>query len=128
MTEKMPTGHGGYRPGAGRKPGSKPAEPSATRQSSLDEYNQARAKKERHLAELAEIEVAVKRGELLPADAVQLHWEMMAANTRGKLLSLPGRLAASVMGVSTIQEAERQAMALIREALEELAAGGIPHE
>lgn len=113
--------HGGKRAGAGRKP-------DANRQSSLDEYNEARAKKERHLAELAEIEVAVKRGELVPADLIQRHWETLAANTRGKLLNLPGRLAASVMGVSTIQEAERQAMALIREALEELSQSGMPND
>ena len=117
--DEIPT-HGGKRPGAGRKP-------NANRQSSLDEYNEARAKKERHLAELAEIEVAVKRGELIPADAVQLHWELMAANTRAKLLNLPGRLAASTMGCATLQEAERAAMALVREALEELSGSGVPH-
>ena len=118
--DEIPT-HGGRRPGAGRKRG-------AAKQSSLDLYNDSRAKKEKHLAELAEIEVAIKRGELIPADAVQTHWEQMAANTRGKLLNLPGRLAASVMGCSTIQEAERQAMALVREALEELSQNGVPSD
>ena len=124
MTNQIPAGHGGKRNGSGRK--AKAATPPPVQPTIEVDYNLARARRETALASLAEIELQVRRGELIPADAVQSHWEMMAANTRGKLLNLPGRLAASVMGCSTIQEAERQAMALVREALEELSQTGVP--
>lgn len=125
MIETIPLGHGGKRTGAGRKTGSKNV--SGTKGAAAD-YAEARARREAALAELAELDLAQRRGELVPADLIQRHWETLAANTRGKLLNLPGRLAASVMGCETLQEAERAAMMLVREALEELAAGGIPHE
>ena len=126
MTEKMPTGHGGYRPGAGRKKGSKASAPSASKQTALEAYNESRARREAALASLAELELQERERSLLPVELVERHWQALAANTRAKLLNLPGRLAASVMGVQTIQEAERQAMALIREALQELSESGVP--
>ena len=123
MIDSIPLGHGGKRKGSGRPPGSKNV---AGRKGAAADYAEARARRETALASLAEIELQVRRGELIPADAVQTHWEMMAANTRGKLLNIPGRLAASVMVCATIQEAERAAMALVREALEELSQTGVP--
>jgi hypothetical protein len=45
---------------------------------------------------------------------------------RGKMLNLPGRLAAATMGCETIQEAEREAMLLVRECLFEIAECGVP--
>ena len=113
--------HGGKRAGAGRKP-------NLDRQQSLDLYNQAKAKKEAALAELAEIEVRVKRGELLPADVVLAHWQGMIASMRSRLLALPSRLAAVTMGCQTLQESERAAMALVREALTEISQSGHPHD
>lgn len=123
MTDRLPTGHGGFRPGAGRKPGSKP------NQAKVDAhalYTESRAKREAALAEMAEIELAKQRNELIPADAVQQYWEGMVSRMRGKMLNLPGRLAAATMGCETIQEAEREAMLLVRECLFELAECGVP--
>ncbi len=123
--EKIPFGRGGYRPGAGRKPGSK-IDPAKQDNHAL--YAAARAKREAALASMAELDLAKQRMELLPADAVQDHWTGMIARMRGKLLGLPGRLAAATMGCETIQAAEREAMLLIREALEEVAECGVPPE
>ncbi|MCF7967965.1 MAG: hypothetical protein K9K68_02235 [Methylococcaceae bacterium] len=123
MTEKTPFGHGGYRPGAGRKPGSTVS--PEKRQAHAD-YASARARKEEALASLAEIELAKQRNELIPADAVQQYWEGMVSRMRGKMLNLPGRLAAATMGCETIQEAEREAMLLVRECLFEIAECGVP--
>jgi hypothetical protein len=123
MTDRLPTGHGGYRPGAGRKPGSKP------NQAKVDAhalYTEARAKREAALAEMAELDLAKQRGELIPADAVQEHWTGMIATMRQIMLALPSRLAAVVPGCETQQEAEREAMQLVREALTAISKSGVP--
>lgn len=90
------------------------------------DYDTEKARLTHHQANIASLEEEIKRKNLLPADVVQSHWESLAANTRGKMLNIPGRLANSVMGAETVQEAERAAMELIREALEELSGNGIP--
>ncbi len=122
MTDSIPQGHGGYRPGAGRKPN----QPKPEKLEAQADYNHARARREEALASLAEIELQVKRNELIPADAVQKCWEGMVSRMRGKMLNLPGRLAAATMGCETIQEAEREAMLLVRECLFEIAECGVP--
>lgn len=79
-----------------------------------------------HQANIAALEEEIKRKNVIPADTVQHHWENQAANVRAKLLNLPGRLAVTVTGSATIQDAEREARTLIHEALQELADNGIP--
>ncbi len=123
MTEKTPFGHGGYRPGAGRKPGSTV---SPEKKQAHADYAAARARKEEALASLAEIELAKQRNELIPADAVQKCWEGMIGRMRGKMLNLPGRLAAAVPACETQQAIEREAMLLVRECLFEIAECGVP--
>ena len=107
MTEKTPSpfGHGGYRPGAGRKPGSTV---SPAKQKAHADYAAARARKEEALASLAELDLQTRRNELIPADAVQEHWSGMIATMRQIMLALPSRLAAVVPGCETQQEAERK--------------------
>jgi hypothetical protein len=122
MTDRLPTGHGGYRPGAGRKPN----QPKPEKQEAQADYNHARARREEALASLAEIELQVKRNELIPADAVQEHWTGMIATMRQIMLALPSRLAAVVPGCETQQEAEREAMQLVREALTAISKSGVP--
>jgi hypothetical protein len=123
MTDRLPTGHGGYRPGAGRKPGSTV---SPEKKQAHADYAAARARKEEALASLAEIELAKQRNELIPADAVQEHWTGMIATMRQIMLALPSRLAAVVPGCETQQEAEREAMTLVREALTAISKSGVP--
>ena len=81
-----------------------------------------------HQANIAELDEEVKRKSLIPADAVQTHWEQVAGNSRAKLLNLPGRLAVQVAGKThTVQEVEQMARELVREALDELAGtNGVP--
>ena len=120
MSNVIPTGHGGKRNGAGRK--SKAASPV---QPSIEiDYNQARARREAALAQLAEIELAVKKGELVPADQIQEAWTSIAYNIRTILLGLPSRIAGGVAGAATTQEISAAAMNVVREALYEIAASG----
>lgn len=111
MTNSRPTG---------RRSHSTPDEAEA------GDYEQAKVRRENALAELAEIELATKKDQLIPADMVQAHWCGMAANVRAKLLGLPGRLATILQPCQTQQEIEREAMKLIREALTELSENGNP--
>ena len=124
MKTDIPTGHGGRRAGAGRKPRNEAVTPD--NQDHHELYTAARAKREQAMASLAELELAEKDGTLLPADAVQEHWTHMVASMRSILLSLPGRLAAVTMGCETTQEAEREARKLVYEALTEISKPGAP--
>jgi hypothetical protein len=90
------------------------------------DYDTEKARLTHHQANIASLEEEIKRKNLIPADAVQSHWEAMIGNMRGKMLNLPGRLASTVVGTDTLQDAERQAMMLVREALEEVAKSGVP--
>lgn len=120
MSNPIPAGHGGKRKGSGRKP--KAASPE---QPAIEiDYNQARARREAALAQLAEIELATKRGELIPADQVEMAWSSIVSVMPQRLLSLPSRLAAVVPGHSTHQETEAAAMMLVRECLTDLASAG----
>lgn len=120
MTNPIPTGHGGKRNGAGRKPkAALPDHPTIEA-----DYNAAKARREQALAELAEIELAVKKGELVPADQIQEAWTSIAYNIRTILLGLPSRIAGGVAGAATTQEISAAAMNVVREALYEIAASG----
>jgi hypothetical protein len=87
---------------------------------------QEKALLDRTRRELLEIEVDIRKGNIIPADLVQTHWEKMIANCRAQLLNLPNRLATKTVGAATYQQAEREARDLIHEALHELAKPGVP--
>ena len=109
---KSSPGHGGRRPGAGRKP--------KTEQN--DAYTilaKAKAKRETYLAQLAELEYKKAAGELIPADLVQQRWQTVFANVRSRLLSIPSQIAATCENAPR-QQIENKAGAIIRQALEEL--------
>ena len=120
MTDRLPTGHGGYRPGAGRKPN----QPKPEKQEAQADYNHARARREEALASLAEIELQVKRNEPIPADQVEQAWSGIFSVVRTILLGLPNRIAGGVAGAATTQEISAAAMVVVREALYELAESG----
>lgn len=90
------------------------------------DLNAEKARLTHHQANISELEEDTKKGNLIPAEIVKQHWETKAANTRAKLLNLPGRLAVSVVGANTIQDAEKTARQLITEALNELSGNGLP--
>ena len=79
---------------------------------------EARRRKEVALAELRELEVRQRRGELLEAAEVQKQWAHGLASLRDRLLSLPDRLGAVLAG-----RGEVQARAILRNALEEALRG-----
>ena len=113
----VPKGRGGAREGAGRKAG------VAVSADSYAEYNKARAKKEGHLAKLAELEEKTATGELVKADDVLKEWQNVIANVRARLLSLPSKLAAQGYGARSRGDLQRLLTEGINEALAELAGG-----
>jgi len=70
------------------------------------------------LAELRELELRQRRGELLEAAEVQKQWAAGLAALRDRLLSLPDRLGAVLAG-----RGEVEVRAMLRNALEEALRG-----
>ena len=66
------------------------------------------------LAELRELELRQRRGELLEATEVQKQWAAGLASLRDRLLSLPDRLGAVLAG-----RGEVEVRTVLRDALEE---------
>ncbi len=93
------------------------------RPDSLDATHE-RAALDRVRRELAEIQKAERLGELIPAEVVKERWVSVAANTRAKLLTLPGRLAAVLVGSDQSHATiEREARKIVHEVLVELVSG-----
>ena len=77
-----------------------------------------------HQANLAALEEADRRENLIPADAVRERWAGLSAGIRSKLVKLPPRLAEAVQGRDTTQAAQRAAMQIVREALTDISRSG----
>ena len=110
---KKTFGHGGARPGAGRK--------AKTEQN--DAYSvlaKAKAKRESYKAQMAELEYKQAIAELIPADVVKDRWQDVFANIRAKLIAMPTIIGATCAHCSA-EIVEEKARELIYEALEELA-------
>ena len=82
----IPTGRGGARPGAGRKP-----ETKASRETH-DEYSKARAKKEKWLAEQAELKYRVESGQYVPREDVRQATAIAFAAVSQTLRAIPDNL------------------------------------
>ena len=91
------------------------------------DLNAERARLTAAQAEKTEIDLAERRGELLPVDSVASLWTRVLTDTKTKLLSLPSKLAPQVIGKSR-EEARAKIEHAIHEALRTLAdtAGGDP--
>ncbi len=113
----IPKGRGGARPGSGPKKG------VAVSADSYQQYNAARAKKEGHLAKLAELEEKEATGQLVKAEEVLKEWQNVITNVRARLLSLPSKLAAQGYGARSRGDLQRLLTEGINEALAELAGG-----
>jgi phage terminase Nu1 subunit (DNA packaging protein) len=100
---------GGKRPGAGRKPA--PGE----------SFEAARRRKEIALADLRQIEVRVKRGELLEAEAVSREWCDMMRRIQAGILAVSSRLRQQLLHLTArdVQVIDRE----LRDALAGLAGG-----
>lgn len=73
-------------------------------------------------ADQAEIELRKTKGDLIESERVQGLWENLVTAFRAKLLSLPSRASVQTAGLDP-KAVERHIDAMVREALEELAAG-----
>ncbi|MFE8032268.1 hypothetical protein [Thiohalocapsa marina] len=83
-----------------------------------------RARLDRARADLAELALAQKRGELLAASDVEENWTSMVLNARSKLLALPSKLAHELAGTRDPAEVASRLKTAVYQALEELASRG----
>lgn len=83
-----------------------------------------RARLAKEQADKTAMDNSLRRQELLPADEVQRDLEQVFVAVRGRLLALPRKLAAVVVGAQTPAEAYAALDNGVREALCELAAIG----
>jgi phage terminase Nu1 subunit (DNA packaging protein) len=90
------------------------------------DYTQERAKLTRLQAEKVTLELEQQRGNLLPMELVIAAWQGHIANARAKLLALPPKAAAQVVGMESYLEVEQAITELIHEALDELSTDGLP--
>ena len=86
-----------------------------------DDILKSKARKEAALADTAEIVAQKAAGKLVPARAVALAWVGLVESAKGKLLSLPARLAPQCRAADTTEAAVSLILAEIESALVELA-------
>ncbi len=84
---------------------------------------QERAALDRARREIVELELARKRGELLPAGEVERVWLGQVAAAKSRLLALPSKLAGRCAGLPP-HEIEVEARAIVHECLTQLASDG----
>ena len=86
----------------------------------------ARAKRETYKAQMAELEYRKASGQLLDADVVAATWVNQVGIAKGRLLSLPARLAPMVLNLKDLRAIEQVIRDAIHEALTELSADPQP--
>lgn len=85
----------------------------------VPDYNESRARREAALADMAELEVAERRGALVPVDEARAEVRERYTRVRTRLLGVPSRVAQRLPHVAG--EVVPFLDELLREALEELA-------
>ena len=83
-------------------------------------YNAERARHQKIKADLAELELRKQRGELIEIEEVKEDWIKKILACRGKMLSLPSKVAPQLPSCDTSQEIEEVLKGGICEALREL--------
>ena len=116
--KREPIINGGARAGAGRK-----TDKERSEQGYID-YNEARAKREHHNAQIAEMESRRMAGELAEVSDFDATLQKLAANVRSKFVSLPSKLAPSLVGLESVAEIEAELSRAVYEALAELSGHG----
>jgi hypothetical protein len=109
-----------------RTPRASAPAPDASPRGHVPDYNESRARRESALADMAEIEVAERRGELVPVDEARADVVSRFTVVRTRLLGVPSRVAQRLphLAVEVVPILDE----LLREALEELALdGGATH-
>ena len=116
--KRQPIINGGARANAGRKTDEERQEEGYVL------YNEARAKREYHNARIAEMEERKLAGELAEVALFDATLQKLAANVRAKLISLPSKVAPSLVGLETVAEIEAELSSAVWEALAELSSHG----
>ncbi len=81
---------------------------------------EARARRELAQAQLAEIELAKARGELVTHDIFESELGLILDGLRARLLNLPGRMAPRLLGARTVPEMELRLEEAVHEAMIDL--------
>ena len=89
------------------------------------DYGLERARLVKARADLAEMEAAQRRGELLPAPEVTAAWTRIVVLMRARLLALPDKIAPLVHEATTIPEARNTLKDAVHEVLAEIATAEI---
>lgn len=84
------------------------------------DLNEARRRRELALAQLAELDLQERRGEVIGASEVESTWATVITNVRSRLLSLPTKAAPMLQGVTGLAETNEVLRGLVYEALREL--------
>jgi len=87
------------------------------------DFEDARARKTQAEAELAEIELEAKRGEVVTVQAYRDELRGVVTNIRAQLLAVPGRYAPRTAGLATLPESQRAWDAAVRDIMRELRDG-----
>ena len=85
------------------------------------DYEAERARLTHGQANKVEMETAVMRGELIPAEVVAHVQSDMVGRARARLLSIPTKAAHAILGITELNEAKDVLKEFIYEALTELA-------
>jgi hypothetical protein len=110
--------NGGTRAGAGQKP---KTVADASGQSFVF-YSKARAKKEMHLANLAELKERAQRGDLVEKTEVSADADFVGRLTRDSFMALPERVASLLVG-RTEHEILQELRGEIRDTLQTISDG-----
>ena len=92
------------------------------------DLSQERAKLTKLQAEKAKLDLEQQRGTLLPQEMVVVGWMGHVSNAKAKMLAIPPKAAAEIVGMESYLEIEQLLTTFIHEALDELSTDGIPKE
>jgi phage terminase Nu1 subunit (DNA packaging protein) len=87
--------------------------------------SQERARLHRSQRQIKELEILILKGEYAPMAEFEELWGQLVGNARAKFLSLPVKLAPTVMAAESMAEIEDASRLLIHEALEELSSASL---
>lgn len=82
-----------------------------------------KARHEKYKADLAELELKRRRGELIELEEVKKDWVRMINSCKAKMLSIPANVSPQLPGCENIRDMERVLKKHINQALEELSNG-----
>lgn len=84
------------------------------------DLTEERARLAYHQANLAEIDEQMKRGDVVPADAVQRAWDELVTRFRARILSIPTKTSHEFIPLTTMGPIQDTLKRYLWEALEEL--------